>query len=647
MFPQAKIEFPGIKQILSFSGTWNHGVEPSGFALEIVPQPPQSIALYGGLRFTYGDESWEIPNCLVDSGTYSINSNGAVVGLIIKDYRWRWRYATITGMYNIRDERGDIIELDDDSGLLDDCIRKTRRDTNWLINRLLDSMECFTREIAGVWSEYYPECIWDNENAALALNDILVKNNLRLAPQLDGSVRVVNVNSGVSLPQDAIETYGRNINPPEKPRRIRAVSGPTYYTVDMLLTPVICGADFATPMSPDPNAYTGNKDLRKNSIISGFSSNGFSEQQRKRLEVSAFKWFRVCNGGHVSNVFGGPKLEFVGGYGPKTLIPASADFNNLNPLTVIDNGIGEPLELEFGWAFPDSGLSDQHHIEYLSQFEIQDFCCERIRTAAIAGGDTVSSYPFSRPFVWGAFYHDSDGEASEAAWNSQNSADSIKDVLLVRSLSYIPQDDEDNPLRRFICPVPFQIEPRLGLVKFSSPVYLVKAVEDGEDSQSIQWPELALRCAIRVKNKGTGNWIRCERELEIDPSSPAKEVVIRVDELNVYYELDGTSNINQVTETLDDILYKYNTENFLYKYEQSYTATYAKWFSFELDGAIQSITWSMGEGGAKMSISRNIDTGTDTALSYDIRQRIAQAKRGQEYMNSWLYRAKREQYNFE
>lgn len=647
MYPQAKIEFPGISQILSFRGTWNHGVEPSGFALEIVPQPPQSIALYGGLRFTYGNESWEIPNCLVDSGTYSLNSSGEVVSLIIKDYRWRWRYATITGMYNIRDERGDIIDLQDDSGLFDDSIRKTRRETGWLINRLLDSMECFTRDVAEVFPEYYPECIWDNENAALALNEILTNNNLRLAPQLDGSVRIVDLNYGARLPQDAIETFGRNINPPEKPRKIRAVSGPTYYTVDMLLTPVTCGADFATPMSPDPNVYTGNKDLRKNSIISGFSSNGFSEPQRKRLEVSAFKWFRVCNGGHVSNVFGGPKLEFIGGYGPETFIPASADFNNLNPVIVIDNGIGEPLELEFGWAFPDSGITDVHHIEYLSQFEIQDFCCERVRATSVVNGDTANSFPFSRPFVWGAFNHDSDGSASDAAWSGKNSADSIKDVLLVRSLSYIPQDDEDNPLRRFICPVPFELDQKLGLVKFSSPVYLVKAVEDGEDPSSIQWPELALRCAIRVKNKGTGNWIRCEREIEVEPSSPAKEIVIRVNELNVYYELDGTSNLDIVTQTLDDIIWKYYRENFLYNQTQSFTATYAKWFKFELDGAIQSITWSMGDGGAKMAISRNIDTGTDTALSYDIRQKITQSKRIQESMNRMTHYFKRQQYNFD
>ena len=635
MFPQASVEFKGIRQVLSFRGTWNHGIEPSVFILEIAPQPANSIALYGSLRFRYGDQMWEIPNCLVDSGSYSLNASGEVVSLLIKDYRWRWEYANVSGCYNVRDERGDIIDLQDDSGQFDDCLRKTKRETVWLINKLLDSMEAFTRTIVAPIPEFYPECLWDDDNAARALQDILSKLALRLAPQLDGSVKIVSAGIGQRLPTDAIETYGNDINPTELPKRIRVVSGPIYYTVDFLLYPAFAStADYKTPNSINEFFVTSTNiigDLRKKSLFSGFSDVDF-ESARKALQLSAFKWFRVVNG---DAAIGYPDV------GPVTFVPYSADLQNLYPITVPDNGIGEPLELEFGWAFPDQGFTQKHHIEFLSQFELQDFCCERTESTDVVNGEVTANNPFRRPFVWGAFYHESDGSASEEVWVNENSRNKIGNISDSVPLSYILDTYQTNELRRYICPVSFELDRDLGLVKFSSPVYLLKAVDSGESDDSLQWPELALRCAIRVKNKATGNWIRRERVRELDPNSPAKEIVYHLDDVNVYYEIDGTNNVSAVDRLMDEFINSIHLN--LTRQLQSATATYAKWFQFELDGAIQSITWNMSESGARMSISRNIDTGSDTAMEYDMRLRKTQFKKNAEWVARRDLFAKREE----
>ena len=420
------------------------------------------------------------------------------------------------------------------------------------------------------------------------------------------------------------------------------VSGPIYYTVDFLLYPALAFlVDLATPHPVDSFQVTTipsvTGDLRKKSVISGFSDVE-EENYRKRLQLSAFKWFRVVNGS--------ASLSGYPGRGPETGVPYSADLQNLNPITLPDNGIGEPFELEFGWAFPDQGFTEKHHIEFLSQFELQDFCCERTESTDTVNGEVKDSNPFRRPFVWGAFYHESDGISSDDKISGVNSIEYITGIVgdEIPDLSYLREDDTQSELRRYICPVSFELDKQLGLVKFSDIVYLLNISQfvDGEEANSIQWPELALRCAIRVKNKATGNWIRRERVRELDPNSPAKEIVYHLDDINVYYEIDGTSNVDAVNRLMDEFINSIHIK--LTRKLQSASATYAKWFQFELDGAIQSITWSMSESGARMAISRNIDTGSDTAMEYDQRLRKTQFKKNAEWVARRDLFAKREEF---
>ena len=111
--------------------------------------------------------------------------------------------------------------------------------------------------------------------------------------------------------------------------------------------------------------------------------------------------------------------------------------------------------------------------------------------------------------------------------------------------------------------------------------------------------------------------------------------------MNVYYEIDGTNNVSAVDRLMDEFINSIHLN--LTRQLQSATATYAKWFQFELDGAIQSITWNMSESGARMSISRNIDTGSDTAMEYDMRLRKTQFKKNAEWVARRDLFAKREE----
>ncbi len=54
--------------------------------------------------------------------------------------------------------------------------------------------------------------------------------------------------------------------------------------------------------------------------------------------------------------------------------------------------------------------------------------------------------------------------------------------------------------------------------------------------------------------------------------------------------------------------------------DEAATATYAGIKPIELDGAIQSVSWSIGSGGARTTATRNQDTGDQTTISFRARQ---------------------------
>src|SRR5262245_9995696 len=100
---QGLATFPGVKQILSFHGTLQQGVTPSVFQLVIIPQETP-IQLQGDLTITYNNTKIVLKDCCIDIGSYSLNKQGYVVSLNIRDRRWKWDFGEISGSYNQTDD---------------------------------------------------------------------------------------------------------------------------------------------------------------------------------------------------------------------------------------------------------------------------------------------------------------------------------------------------------------------------------------------------------------------------------------------------------------------------------------------------------------------------------------------------------------
>lgn len=599
MFEQGSVEFGGINQIISFRGTWNHGIEPSTFILQIAPQSAYTIPLYGTLILRYGDTKTEIKDCIVDKGSATFDESGHVVSLFIRDYRWKWSFETVYGTYNVRDERGDILDVAGYTGSgLDECIANTKRPTAWLVDYLLDRLKVTQKRVNVGSNETFPECIWDGENAALALEQICSKLGLVIIPMFNGGVDVKQswLLAMPNLPEQGLKSYSQTLDRKERPKYVLAISQPALFTVDFLLRPVILTSSREVRFIVDGDKH----DYRKRGVQSGFAGEGLKEAERQRWEESVFRWYRVVEGtrfGDRTKNLGLPTLK-----GPfATVLDYNDDLLELRHLTSVT----------------------QHQASFLSQFEIQDFCCERT-SADNLDPDFAKSAPFKSAFVWGAFYHDSDGLQRDADFIGVNSAYSLSKIKDPEALSYIFEDDETNKNLRYICPVPFELDKKRGIVKFQRPVYLKG------DNNSIEWPELVLRCAIKAKYINTGSFVDMFEQNTCDPDSPAR-IYRETFGITPYLEIDRSrSNRDDVRKFLKESAESLSNE-FTWT-EDAGEYEYSIWFPIELSTMIRSISWSLDQSGAKMMVSVGSDNGSQTSRSYEQRQRAVEFNRHQEFV---------------
>jgi hypothetical protein len=117
-----------------------------------------------------------------------------------------------------------------------------------------------------------------------------------------------------------------------------------------------------------------------------------------------------------------------------------------------------------------------------------------------------------------------------------------------------------------------------------------------------------------------GFFERIEYVLDIDPNSPADEIYVEANEVvpTVHYNAaDGT--VDEVRKYLMD--YAVAIFKSLTAPPDSQTATYVGIREIELDGAIQSVGWSIDGSGARTTVSRNQDNGDSITLGARARQR--------------------------
>lgn len=153
-------------------------------------------------------------------------------------------------------------------------------------------------------------------------------------------------------------------------------------------------------------------------------------------------------------------------------------------------------------------------------------------------------------------------------------------------------------------------------VHFNEPVFVYN-----DDSEPVE-PKLFLRALTTAHNKATAGVIRYyETELLGKPANGRQlPLIIREESLESVVFFGVKPEANAALRGKARTLLREKKRELESRYPQE--AIYVGWHPIELDGAIQSITWSMGQNGARMAVQRNRDYGSPVMPSFKEREQF-------------------------
>jgi len=161
---------------------------------------------------------------------------------------------------------------------------------------------------------------------------------------------------------------------------------------------------------------------------------------------------------------------------------------------------------------------------------------------------------------------------------------------------------------------PFTVDTKLGIVKFSDLVFRNTETADPPTKVTTGQATLRLRTAVQVRDPNTWGWTRYEKTRDTGGTWNTGTRWAQHDELNLTstpsydtdYNVESTATnqgdtVDPQCETLLDALERE------YQMKLPQSISYPGLMLVELDGAIQHITFSVGENGCTTVISRNTE----------------------------------------
>lgn len=206
--------YPGVgERLYSASYTLAQGVSPGVISVDV----PAGTMLQqeGTATFSRDGVTITIPGCRVDSASSRI-SGGSVWSWSILDWRWKWAFGSISGVYNQRDGSGKLK-------------KNTERTPRELAAMLLDEMRVTRRDLSALPENHRPEVEWVFANPAKALSDLADEVGCRVVPRLDGSVAICRTGEGRELPDGPQTAIDIGVDVGEKPSAVVVVGAPGLY----------------------------------------------------------------------------------------------------------------------------------------------------------------------------------------------------------------------------------------------------------------------------------------------------------------------------------------------------------------------------------------------------------------------------------
>lgn len=236
MTTRCKAFFNGLEVQVEWEMTRSHGTSPDVGRIVFRQGGTLPSSFRGDLVLKYGDtEVVTFKDCILRRPQEKFARTRDVVYQVI-DWRWKWQTPRIFGQYNVRDENNELVIVEPD-------IRKTPQELAVLLFRALSEGDLIAgriteSELAMMLDvsalptdvDLAPHVEWHYTPAGVELDKLSAFFACSLAPQNDGTFKIVAVNQGTEPDntnlKQPVET-GLVINP--APDYVTAYAGDTWF----------------------------------------------------------------------------------------------------------------------------------------------------------------------------------------------------------------------------------------------------------------------------------------------------------------------------------------------------------------------------------------------------------------------------------
>lgn len=530
-YPQPTVAFGDIVGIETARLLMVRGIRPGHGSIQTAATE-QFTPPVADFTISYNGNALTIAACITTDTNVQASGDGWVRTINFADRRARWENSVIDGRYNVRVEHGAVKETIE--------FQKTPQE---LASLCLDALGETGYDVSALPNDARPQVDWRASRADLALEEIYAALGCDLAPQADGTFKIVVLGDGAALPTGLIEIPAYGVTRPPQPDAIRVIGGDVRYELWLQCEAIARDVDFAWKALDDvsyrPPTGWEFADLRSLSDIHGtyYDPSLDDTLPIRGLARTAFRCYRA------SGVYRG----FIGG--AQTFEPPGFDDAlavGVPHLTSIKQLLPLLPSLNATYTDPEDGLEKPRRPYAAAQYYVDLLAADVDEIPARnAAGNTLS---FHRP-------------ASQPS-----------------------------------------IDLNTGILTFAQPLYLFNTYDLGKYPASV-----ILRCCVNADFVGKNSKVYYGYEIKASGvTTPQYPLIVSRPEVVLKYnaKADGTATNNQ-TEVDNELGFYTSAMETHLEDREGGSCQYADLKIVDLDGAIEQIEWIVDGEGMTTRIARN------------------------------------------
>jgi len=577
-FEQGTVNFPGILAPVGGRYALTRGINPGIIEIHCCNQRIENFrGATGSVIFQHQSTGFylELINCRVFHHDLMIGGTNKELTIALEDRRWLWRFPSISGCYNRK--------------TADQTIYKNyRKNPQELAKLCLEAMDEKGYDVSALPTNDYPPIEWYASNAAAALENLVNLYGCCTTLNLNGYVVICKIGVGNPLPLNLpYDTNNEAIIAPILPDSYEVHFGPTKYRVNSLLQSVAIDVDGvikgANEVSYKPKVTEtgGTPQYAWDTEIPGtfpvlltkeLEGNAHSGQRLFIMDLarkSMFKYFQI------STYQPDPSASDQSRGAPMEIPGCKIKIEDIDQLLPIDDTL-------YNVCLDPSATAQDLKNNRFNQVSDTNSISERL-------WDVVDL-----SLVWGTFF--------KSLGHFIGTAKQTSEIAFKK-----PEGENSYNAGGY------QIDKERGIVMFDDYVYKMTNPDDVNNSKRT-FPDLALSFMTSVRDRKTGAFdhYTYKRDSKITKKNGTKPQVIMKPEyqLVVTHEMLNGGNpgpAKQVNKKMLDQIAEYYI-NFVEQtslLQNPQTIRYNGLQAVNPDGAVVSVTFEVGGGGAKTTASYN------------------------------------------